>query len=235
MRIERLAMEFEERGFVYLEGVFAPELMDRLQSLIEKWYAVDHATELDGAFSAAARTEVAPWFPRRHDVHAFDVLDGEPLLRDLTARVLGAEWQSQYCMVMQSKAGSAGQAWHQDCPPEHASMFNLNRLIYSADILEENGGQICIMPGSHRRGELPAGDPHESLSGEIILSPRKGDLIFLHGHCWHRVLPITHRDRYSINCRAAPRGAPDDLTDICVYRNMRYQFSTQRILVQRHA
>ena len=35
------------------------------------------------------------------------------------------------------------------------------------------------------------------------------------------------------NYRAAPAGAPDNITDICVYRNMRYQFSTGRIVEER--
>ena len=33
--------------------------------------------------------------------------------------------------------------------------------------------------------------------------------------------------------RAAPPGTPDDIKDVCIYRNMRYQFSTSKIVEDR--
>jgi len=89
------------------------------------------------------------------------------------------------------------------------------------------------MPGSHRMGLLPAGNPHEDLGGQRVLNPRKGTLVLLHGHTWHRVLPVTGAFRFSTNFRAAPSGTEANITDICVYRNMRYQFSTSRVVEER--
>ena len=60
-----------------------------------------------------------------------------------------------------------------------------------------------------------------------------GTLVLLHGHCWHRVLPINNSKRVSINFRSAPAGTPDDITDVCVYRNMRYRFSTSEVVQER--
>lgn len=34
---------------------------------------------------------------------------------------------------------------------------------------------------------------------------------------------------------AAPAGTPDDVTDVCVYRNMRYRFSTSAVVEERVA
>lgn len=82
-------------------------------------------------------------------------------------------------------------------------------------------------------GQLPAGDPHEDLDGQIMLNPRKGTLALLHGHSWHRVLPITGAFRFSTNYRACPAGTPANITDICVYRNMRYRFSTYSMVEER--
>ncbi len=82
-------------------------------------------------------------------------------------------------------------------------------------------------------GELPAGKPHEDLENQIVLSQKKGTLVILHGHCWHRVLPIKGEYRVSANARAIPTGTPEDITDIAVYRNMRYRFSTQEIIEER--
>ena len=66
-----------------------------------------------------------------------------------------------------------------------------------------------------------------------MLTPRKGTLVLIHGHAWHRVLPIKNQHRVSTNFRAMPADTPDDITDICVYRNMRYQFSSGRVLEER--
>ena len=89
------------------------------------------------------------------------------------------------------------------------------------------------MPRSHRQGELPSGEPHEDLENQIVLSPKKGTLVILHGHAWHRVLPIKGQYRVSANTRAIPSGTPEDITDIAVYRNMRYRFSTNEVLEER--
>ena len=112
-------------------------------------------------------------------------------------------------------------------------MYNLNRLVYTRDLHDDIGGQTVVMPGSHRRGELPAGEPHENLEGQVVLSPRKGTLVLLHGHTWHRVLPVSGAFRFSTNYRACPAGTPADITDICVYRNMRYCFATNRVIEER--
>ena len=109
-------------------------------------------------------------------------------------------------MVMFSKQGTAGQAWHQDCSPDQAQIHNLNRLAYTSDISEECGGQTVIVRGSHRKGLLPAGDPVGHFNDEVVLTPRKGTLILLHGHCWHRVLPILKGGRVSTNLPRGSRG-----------------------------
>ena len=223
---------FEKDGFVHLPGVFDGALMDRLDALIQNHFGADPSFEHTDQFVTEAQTEVVPWFPQRENVAEFDAVEENPTFQDVTTRLLGRGWETQYCMVMFSKAGSAGQAWHQDCPPE-GNFFNLNRLIYTSDIQPEIGGQVVVRPGSHRMGVLPAGDPHAGLPGEVVLTPRKGDLLFLHGHCWHRVLPVRSKYRFSVNYRSANAGAPDDLTDICVYRNMRFKFSTSEIVEQR--
>jgi len=34
---------------------------------------------------------------------------------------------------------------------------------------------------------------------------------------------------------AVPTGTPDDITDVCIYRNMRYRFSTSEVIEERIA
>ncbi|MEM9301763.1 MAG: phytanoyl-CoA dioxygenase, partial [Pseudomonadota bacterium] len=67
---------------------------------------------------------------------------------------------------------------------------NLNRLVYTSTITPELGGEVVVVPGSFRRGLLPAGDPHGTFDDQVVIAPTRGTLVLLHGHTWHRVLPI---------------------------------------------
>lgn len=225
-----VAADFSRDGYVLVPGFFPAALMDGLERLIVAHFGADPRFSHNEEFLARAETDVIPWFPQTESMGEFDRLESDPRLGQVTDAILGAGWQRQYCMVMFSKRGTSGQAWHQDCPPEDATVHNLNRLVYTADIEDRIGGQLVLVPGSHRRGLLPAGDPRGDFPGRRILKPRKGDLVLLHGHTWHRVLPIHGGYRSSTNCRAAPHGTPETVTDVCVYRNMRYRFSTSKIL-----
>lgn len=233
MKIKELLRDFNRDGFVYVGNFFAASVMDKLDTIIRAHFGDDPAFGHSEEFLAKSRTDVVPWFPQNEGIKAFDVIDADPRLRELSQAILGDGWKSQYCMVMFSKKGSAGQAWHQDCAPDDATRHNLNRLVYSRDITDQVGGQTVVVPGSHRAGLLPAGDPEGSFDNQQVLRPRKGSLLMLHGHTWHRVLPISGDYRFSTNYRAAPQGTPDDITDVCVYRNMRYRFSTSSVIEDR--
>lgn len=233
MQIDALARQFWENGYLHLEGFCDPDLMDQLDSRIHTHFGVSPDWQHTEEFLEKSKVEVVPWFPQREGDHAFDPIQNDPKLIALTNAILGEGFGIQYCMVMFSKAGSNGQAWHQDCPPDDPAQHNLNRLIYTADIDPDVGGQIVFVPGSHKTGLLPVGDPEEDLDGQVVLAPKKGDLILLHGHMWHRVLPTKGGVRSSTNYRAGPVGTPEDITDICVYRNMRYRFSTSEVVEER--
>jgi len=233
MSVESWQAEFERDGFVVIEDFFDVDLMDDLDKRIRDYFGEDPEFFHNDEFLDKAQTEVIPWFPQNEGVKAFDAIDEDARLRELTQAILGNSWNSQYCMVMWSKQGTTGQAWHQDCPPDDPNAFNMNRLVYTSDITDEIGGQTVIVPGSYRIGLLPAGDPLGDFEDQVVLYPKKGTLVLLHGHTWHRVLPIKGAYRFSTNYRAAPTGTPDDITDICVYRNMRYQFSTSQVVEDR--
>ncbi|MDG1510669.1 MAG: phytanoyl-CoA dioxygenase family protein [Mariniblastus sp.] len=233
MNFKKMAEQFWEQGFVVLESFFESEEMDRLCRLIFEEFGESPSFMHDAEFLERSKADVIPWFPQREGIFDFDASGNNRDLQRLTAAILGEEWCEQYTMVMFSNRNSDGQSWHQDCPPENASQFNLNRLVYPHDIDDQTGGRTVVIPGSHRRGVLPAGAPNEDLDGQIVLELNKGTLVLLHGHCWHRVLPINDNKRVSINYRSAPAGTPDDITDVCVYRNMRYRFSTGEVVEER--
>jgi ectoine hydroxylase-related dioxygenase (phytanoyl-CoA dioxygenase family) len=241
MNLEQLKARFWEEGYLVLDEFFEAKLMDRMDTAIREHFGDDPQFWHEEEFLDKSKTEVIPWFPQNPELNEynadravpFDCLEGDKRLSELTDSILGEDWSKLYCMVMFSRKGSAGQSWHQDCSPDVPSQHNLNRLVYTRDLSAEIGGQIVVMPGSHRMGVLPVGDPHEDLAGQVVLNPKKGTLVLLHGHTWHRVLPVTGSFRFSTNYRACPAGTPADITDICVYRNMRYSFASNSVIEER--
>ncbi len=233
MNIKSLSEKFWVEGFLHIEDFFDPFLMDEINALILDHFGMNPDWEHTNEFIEKSGAEIVPWFPQREGVEKFDRISQQSLLREITEAILGPGWGELYSMSMFSKRGTKGQAWHQDCPPENPDQFNLNRLVYTHDITDDIGGQVLVVPGTHKKGELITGGPFENIYGQVALSPKKGDLVFLHGHCWHRVMPVTGAFRVSTNYRAMPKGTPEEITDIAVYRNMRYKFSTSEIIEER--
>ncbi|MCK8521745.1 phytanoyl-CoA dioxygenase family protein [Aquimarina sp. D1M17] len=232
MDYEKIAKDFWENGFVIFENFFENTMMDEYNEKILEHYGVNPNWEHTKEFISKSSVEVIPWFPYREGKNYFDGIDKHQTFNTITDHILKEGWQNLYCMMMFSKAGSKGQAWHQDCIPDDKKRYNLNRLVYTHDITEETGGAIAIFPKTHIEGRLSAGLPSEDLEGQLVFKPKKGTVIFLHGHCWHKVLPVK-KDRISSNFRAVPKNTPEDITDICVYRNMLYKFSTSEVLEER--
>ncbi len=233
MNYQALAEQFWRDGFLMIENFFSIDLMDDYNSKILEHFGENPEFSHNAEFLSRAQTEVIPWFPQRDGDNSFDLIEHDSRLISLTKAILGNEWYTQYCMVMFSRMGTKGQAWHQDCPPENSAQFNLNRLMYTMDITKETGGYTMVVRGSHRKGLLPACDHDVDFPEQQIFIPKKGTLILLHGHAWHKVLPVTGNYRVSTNYRSAPAGTPENITDICVYRNMRYQFSTSQVVEDR--
>lgn len=230
MNIDELSEFFWENGYLKIDKFFDSELMEFLNEVILEHYGMQPEWFHNDEFLKKSATEVVPWFPYREGNSDFVAIDNNPLLKILTEAILGESWRELYCMAMFSKEGTKGQAWHQDCPPENSNQFNLNRLFYPHEITPDLGGEIVVLPGSHKMGALSQGGGHDDIEGQIMIRPNKGTLILLHGHCWHRVMPIKGKFRISVNTRAIPKGTPEDITDIAVYRNMRYRFSTNEVL-----
>jgi ectoine hydroxylase-related dioxygenase (phytanoyl-CoA dioxygenase family) len=217
--------EFEENGFLVVEDFLSPADCQRLNDALDEKYAEWRAEarqvhDLGDAFAC----DVLAWDPVREGHPVFTEFAAHKGLAEITGEILGEGFGTQTSLVMFSIPGGRGQAWHQDCPPEATGLFNLNRLIYPHDATLERGA-IVIVPGSHRWGAIPPGEHQESLSGELVLTPRAGTLILLHGHVYHRVTPnLTDLPRNSVNFRALPPGVPEWVTCIAVYRDGRARF-----------
>ena len=233
MDFKELSKFFHKNGYVYIKDFFNPNLMDECHDEITTHFKKDITYKHDVSFIEKSKTDVIPWFPQIEGNNKFDDLEMDKRLCDLTEEILGPGWRSLYCMVMFSNVSSNGQAWHQDCSPDNKKNFNLNRLVYTMDIDASTGGEISLIPGSHKKGLIPAGSATEQIHDDIKIKPTKGSLLMLHGHTWHRVHPIFNKIRVSTNFRCVPENTPDNVTDVAIYRNMLFRFSDGKIIAER--
>jgi len=155
------------------------------------------------------------------DFPALNALSGNVLIQAILDSLFPEGSKLKQTLVQHNKAGE-GQAipWHQDVHFEQVAPGKMyNFLIYPFDVTEESGA-LHYVPGSHLQGRLPVGNPHDPLSGQLLLAPKAGDLVI--GDCllFHKVNHnFSGRDRVSINLRfRSSEVAPED-TEIGVYRN----------------
>lgn len=74
------------------------------------------------------------------------------------------------------------------CPPFFSLPHAIDSFLYLDDADDRNG-PLCVVPGSHRRQheDLPVSEA--DLPGQVILKPKAGDVVMIHGNLWHRALP----------------------------------------------
>lgn len=224
---ESLRRQFAEHGVVVIADFLDHEQLALLRREVDAHYGplVRERFGIDAVSRAGIEMdcEVIVWDPVGEQVEPFLALATEPRLATLTRDLIGA-FSAPGSLVMWSVGGGKGQAWHQDSPPGAPSRFNLNRLFYLQDT-EFDDGAVVVVPGSHRTGRISPGPPQEPIPGEVVLTPRAGTLVFLHGHTYHRVTPnVSRRPRVSVNLRAYPAGVPREVTRIGIYRNVAYDF-----------
>jgi ectoine hydroxylase-related dioxygenase (phytanoyl-CoA dioxygenase family) len=174
--------------------------------------------------------DVLAWDPCSEGNRPFLTLQSDSRLANATAACIGEGFTNANSLVMWSTCGGKGQAWHQDCPPEDPTKFNLNRLFYPQDV-NLSDGAIVVVPGSHRQGRIPPGGNQEPIPGEVALTPRAGTLVLLSGHVYHRVSPnVSGKPRVSINFRVFPSGVSPEIIAVGVYRGGAYDFNRREVV-----
>ena len=114
MDYNTIANDFWENGYVIFENFFSDDIMDTYNNIIKKHYGVNPEWEHDSDFISKSEAEVIPWFPYRENKPYFDGIDKNQQFNKITDAILKNGWDNLYCMMMFSKKGSKGQAWHQD-------------------------------------------------------------------------------------------------------------------------
>lgn len=228
---KELKDQFDKNGYVLLPGFFTDEELAGVDALVESY--VKRAEPL---LEAQARqrgntfdqfeTNVAAFGEEAAREQAFRTLEKNERMDALTRLLIGDGYEKEGLLVMVTPRGH-GQAWHRDCFDANPRHFVMNRLIYTRDVRPEQGALILV-PGSQRLKTFPPGGLQEPIEGEVVIAPQKGTLAFVHTFLFHRVNPNeTDLPRASINYRVRPRGAPQGLTSVGVFRTGKWDFRTE--------
>ena len=124
INIDNKAQEFWQHGYLSIDNFFDAQLMDKYQQSILMHFGDDPDFAHNEEFLQKSNTDVIPWFPQLDGLHDFDIAEQDQRLINLTKAILGPDWNSLPSMIMFSKKGSNGQAWHQDCHQK----INLNSI-----------------------------------------------------------------------------------------------------------
>ncbi len=217
-----LAEQFQRDGFVVLENFLAHADLDPVNAALdEHWRTATAAGEADAQKAAFAhiKCEVLLWWDADRENPAVDALYRHPALAQATDEILGPGYDRLHTLIAYSLPGGTGQAWHQDCRAKDPAKFNVNRLVYTQHTTREDGA-VVVVPGSHKL-DLPVGGEQDDLPGQVIICPTAGTVVFLHGRCFHRVLPNrSARRRVSVNFRVKSPGTSENILYRPVYRHM---------------
>ena len=220
--LERLAATFAVHGVVVLPEFFTSSEMAEVQADLDAWIQSPDAQEAKSAPGFDRhQTRSIGWLPIVEGCLSFEQLRDHPRMAAVTKAIIGNGAVDGACMIRLSRTGHQ-QAWHQDSNCEEPDQFLVNRLLYLWDVDPQSGSLMCV-PGSHRAGRIPPGDPDGPIAGEVALAPRSGTLVLVHSRCYHRVTcNTTNQIRVSVNFRVSPSGVRDDVNRYGVYRTGTY-------------
>lgn len=142
--------ELEQRGFVILRGLFAPQEARRVrEQIIELSRAEDASGDLRRRFDR--------WEGVTRHRQFWPVIVHEPLLRAVRDLLGGTV---RYVHNSEVHANNAGFLWHRDCIDQICGVgpdwddslapYRVVRACIYLDSHEDNGFQLGVVPGSHR-------------------------------------------------------------------------------------
>jgi len=211
---QHLKDQFDRDGYAVLEDALTPEQTESLAAGLKRKVAagpVVNETGLPGCQKENRGDHMVVVY-QGTVVPEVNFSYGLPHITEATSAIVGADWHFHGDSNIFVTPGHGGrQGWHQDTCDMGPGIFFVNRIFFPWT-LEPDQGPLTLVPGSHLRGELPPGGQHESIEGEIEVTPKAGSLVFMCSRVWHRV-GINRSDipRINVNFRARPWAAPREI------------------------
>jgi len=159
MRLTDVQLEqFNRDGFLILPGLFSPEEVALLRSRMPSIFSENHPANIVEKASGEVRTAMG--LHLRDEV--FARLVRHPRFVEPARQILGTDALYVQQVKINVKAAFQGETWqwHYDFATHHEEdgvpePLALNLHVFLDDVTEFNG-PLWFIPGSHRRGPLPA-------------------------------------------------------------------------------
>ena len=187
-RAAEASRRLKDDGWCVVEGVLTPE--ETARALERLWAAAEESTR------RGVETFMPALDPNASNVRVFNLLDIDPLFRDLIRHpaalplvrgLLGENFLISNFTANIARPGSKSMPIHSDqaivVPPPWAHPWAINIIWALTDVRADNGATLYL-PGSHRftdRSQMPA-DPLRLMRP---FEAPAGSFIAMEGRMWH--------------------------------------------------
>jgi ectoine hydroxylase-related dioxygenase (phytanoyl-CoA dioxygenase family) len=181
-----LETDLDVNGYVVLEHVMPPELLDALRSRIEELY------EREGE-RAGSEFKQEPGCRRLANLvdkgAVFESVIAHPKVLACIAAVLGSRFKLSSLNARTALPGCESQPLHADMAAiaDERGFWVCNSVWMLDDFTAENGA-LRAVPGSHHWRRLPGdslADPGEAHPEEVLVTGKAGSVAVVNAHLWH--------------------------------------------------
>lgn len=203
--------QLDELGYVVLGGFMDAGLLDRLRGRVEELFALE-------GDAAGAEFKQEPGCRRLANLvdkgEVFHELIARPEVLAHVRVVLGDQLKlSSLNARSVNPFGVAGQPLHADMSAvaDEKGYWVCNTIWMLDDYTPDNGA-LRVVPGSHRRRQLPQNvlaDAHADHPDQALVTGKAGSVVILNAHAWHAgTRNRTDRPRTSLHAFYCRRDRP---------------------------
>lgn len=188
MNIDDSISSFNENGYGVLEDVLSNEECDKLIRLIKET-AEKSKTYIGGYLRESNLLE--------QNIGFAELMDNEVVLQ-ICNKLLGEHFRIMSTeAIIRTKEEDDPVRWHEDGPnsPSYRDVSNETPVLFQLkfgfflnDLLENDAGNLTVIPGSHKFAKSPFDSDSSYLEeNKKQLTFKKGSIIFFHNALWHCV------------------------------------------------
>jgi ectoine hydroxylase-related dioxygenase (phytanoyl-CoA dioxygenase family) len=200
----------DEDGYLVLEALLSGALLARLRRRVDELFAAE-------GDAAGAEFQQEPGCSRLANLvdkgDVFRAVIAHPRVLECARHVLGPDLKLSSLNARSADPGGGTQPLHADMAalPDARGYWVCN-TIWMLDAYTPDNGALRLVPGSHRRGELPQqvlADPRADHPDQVLVTGLAGTVVVLNAHAWHAgTANRTGRPRTSLHAFYCRRDRP---------------------------